>query len=98
MAQATNDTTTPTTDDRVKDLEGDIRDLTTGTKLMIDSLDRIFDAGLGLDIDEGAEVMDACIMAQWLARRLNNDAQAVLREFNEDRVDRANAKSAQAAR
>lgn len=98
MPQATDDTTTPTTDDRVKDLEGDIRDLTTGTKLMIDSLDRIFDAGLGLDIDEGAEVMDACIMAQWLARRLNNDAQAVLHEFNEDRVDRANAKSAQAAK
>ena len=95
---ATQSNTTPTTADRARDIEDDIRDLTTGTKLMIESLDRIFDAGLGLDIEEGADVMDATIAALWLARRLSKDAQTILREFNQDRVDQVRAELAQATK
>ena len=95
---ATQSNTTPTTADRARDIEDDIRDLTTGTKLMIESLDRIFDAGLELDIEEGADVMDATIAALWLARRLSNDAQTILREFNQDRVDQVRAELAQATK
>lgn len=66
--------------------------------MMIESLDRIFDAGLGLDIEEGADVMDATIAALWLARRLSNDAQTILGEFNQDRVDQVRAELAQATK
>ena len=41
--------------------------------------------------------MDATIAALWLARRLSNDAQTILREFNQDRVDQVRAELAQAA-
>ena len=35
--------------------------------------------------------MDATIAALWLARRLSNDAQTILGEFNQDRVDQVRA-------
>jgi hypothetical protein len=72
-------------------------ELTTATKMLIDHLDRIFDAGLELTHKEGDDVMKACMAAQWIAQRLDEDAHTVWHEFDQDNDQPSIVKFKQAA-
>jgi hypothetical protein len=72
-------------------------ELNTGIDLLIAHLEKIFDAGFELGIDEGRDVMDSTIAAQWIARRLSADISMVGRDFDGRRSDEGNSEFAQAA-
>ena len=72
-------------------------ELTTATQMLIDHLDRIFDAELELTRNEGADVMKECMAAQWIAQRLDEDVHTVWHEFDQDLSNPSIVKFAQAA-
>lgn len=92
MPQATQTDTTPTTTaDNTKSFADRMAELSTGIKLLIDRIDTIFDAGFEFPMEEGKDVMDATIAAQWVARLLREDILAVWREFGGTRSEAAEA-------
>lgn len=95
MATQTN--ITPTTVARGLSFADRMIELSTGIKLLIDRLDTIFDVGLEFPMEEGKDVMDATIAAQWIAQRLIEDIRAVGREFDQDPSNLRKVKFAQAA-
>jgi hypothetical protein len=79
------DTTTST--DRTKSFSDVMCELNIGMKLLIDHLDKVFDAGFELDLEMGGDVMDACIAAQWVAPRLSEEIHTARYEFNGTRSE-----------
>jgi hypothetical protein len=57
---------------RPKSFEDVMVELGIGMDLLIDRLDKAFDAGFELDMDVSGDVMDAIIAARWVAHRLND--------------------------
>jgi hypothetical protein len=95
-ATPSNTTTTPTTADRASFTDVTC-ELNVGVKLLISHLDNAFDAGFELDMKVGADVMDAIIAAQWVARRLSEDIHTLGFEFDQDTSNPSIVKSKQAA-
>jgi hypothetical protein len=81
VPKATFNNTTDETADRPKSLEEKIYDLSTGTELLLDRLDKIASAGFELPLEEGADVMDECMTARWIAERLDDSVRTILREY-----------------
>lgn len=96
MPQATSTDTTPTTDDRASFTDVTC-ELDIGVQLLISHLDKAFDAGFELDMKVGADVMDAIIASQWVAKRLSEDIHKLGFEFDGTRSDQEGVKFAQAA-
>lgn len=69
-----------------KSLEEMICDLKTAAELLLGRLDKVSDAIMGIPTEHGGDIMDEWTAANWVAKRLNDDAQAVLRRFGEERV------------
>lgn len=80
------DTTPPTTDNR-ETFTDVMVELGTGIKTLISHLGKAFDAGFEFPMKEGADVMDAIMAAQWVARRLSEDISMVGREFDGTRSE-----------
>jgi hypothetical protein len=96
MPQTTKTHTESTTDNRAS-FDDRMCELTTGIDVLIDHLDKIFDAGLELTRNEGADVMKDCMAAQWIAKRLKDDAHTIWDEFDQDDSQPSIVKFAQAA-
>lgn len=73
---------TPT--NRSKSFDDRMVELSTGVDLLIDRLDKVFNAGLEFPTEQGADVMNACMEAQWIANRLSEDIHVVGCEFDQD--------------
>jgi hypothetical protein len=84
MAQATEQANTKTENDRgPKYLWEKIHDLTTGTEILLELLDKVSSAIIEIPIEQGGDIMDEWMAANWVATRLREDARTVMREFNE---------------
>jgi hypothetical protein len=96
MIEAVSADTKSTTADRPRSFEDAMVELGIGAELLIDRLEKAFDAGFELDMDVSGDVMDAIIAAQWIAQRLSDDISRVGYEFDGSRSDRG-SEFAQAA-